>query len=485
MKIGLIFFSKIDFKTKGVDLFSLLLIFLTAVTILEARDLPLDKIKLPSGFSIEIFSDNVPNARSMILSDEGTLFVGTRDGSGKVYAILDNNGDYSADTVITIDNNLNMPNGVALKDGDLYVAEVNRILRYDNIEQSLTNPQEPVIVYDNYPSDDHHGWKFIRFGPDGRLYIPVGAPCNVCDEDNEIYASITSLNPDGSDMQIYAHGVRNSVGFDWHPVTGDLWFTDNGRDWMGDNNPPDELNLVSESGQHFGFPYCHGGEILDAVFGSGHDCANYVPPERKLGPHVAALGMRFYSGEMFPKNYLHQIFIAEHGSWNRSVPLGYRVMLVELDGNEVIGYKIFAEGWLQGDEKWGRPVDIAVMSDGSLLISDDLAGVIYRVSYAEASINEPNFIPEAFALHPNYPNPFNPSTTISYDLPEQAHVTLGIYDLLGKQIKTLANQSQDAGRRIAVWDGTDDLGRQVSAGVYLYRIQAGEFTHTRKMLLLK
>ena len=193
MKIGLIIFSKTDFKTKGVDLFSLLLIFLTAVTILEARDLPLDKIKLPSGFSIEIFSDNVPNARSMILSDEGTLFVGTRFGSGKVYAVLDNNGDYSADTVITIDNNLNMPNGVALKDGDLYVAEVNRILRYDNIEQFLTNPPEPVIVYDNYPSDDHHGWKFIRFGPDGRLYIPVGAPCNVCDEDNEIYASITRL----------------------------------------------------------------------------------------------------------------------------------------------------------------------------------------------------------------------------------------------------------------------------------------------------
>lgn len=470
---------------KRLRLYSFSFFVLASLSSLSAGDLPLDKIKLPEGFSIEVFANNVPDARSMVLSDEGTLFVGTRENPGKVYAVIDNDDDFRADEVITIDDGLNMPNGVALKDGDLYVAEVNRILRYDNIEQSLADPPEPVIVYNKYPSDRHHGWKFIRFGPDGRLYVPVGAPCNICDESNDIYASITSLNPDSSDVEIYAHGVRNSVGFDWHPTTSELWFTDNGRDWMGDNLPPDELNRAPEAGLHFGFPYCHGGTTLDPQFGSGRDCDGYVSPARELGPHVAALGMRFYSGDMFPESYQNQIFIAEHGSWNRTTPIGYRVMLVKLDGDDVVGYEVFAEGWLEGNQKRGRPVDVEVMPDGSLLISDDHAGAIYRVTYAEASVEEPNLLPEAFALHQNYPNPFNPATTIRFDLPEAAHVSLIVYDVLGREVKFLVSGELVSGFHEVVWEGTDRFGGAVGAGVYLYRLEAGKFSQTRKMLLLR
>lgn len=346
------------------------------------KELPLHLLKLPKGFSINIYAKDVPHARSMNMSNEGTLFIGTRRG-GKVYAVRDEDGDYVGEKVYTIAQGLNMPNGVEVINGNLYVAEVNRVLSYENIERKLRNPPDPKVIYNSYPKDSHHGWKFIRFGPDGRLYIPVGAPCNVCDEENEIYASITSINPDGTDMKIFAHGVRNTVGFDWHPQTKELWFTDNGRDWLGDDLPPDELNRATKAGLHFGFPYCHGDDIVDPEFGSGRDCADYVKPQRKLGPHVAAIGMRFYTGTMFPPKYRDQIFIAEHGSWNRSIPLGYRIMFVELKGNNVNSYKVFAEGWLQRDKPWGRPVDVLILPDGSLLISDDHAGVIYRVTYIE------------------------------------------------------------------------------------------------------
>ena len=290
-------------------------------------------------------------------------------------------GDFHADEVIVIDEGLNMPNGVAFRDDDLYVMEVNRLLRYNDIEDHLDAPPDPVVVYDRYPTDSHHGWKFIRFGPDGMLYIPVGAPCNICDEEDDRYASITRINHDGNGFEIFSHGVRNTVGFDWHPVTEELWFTDNGRDWLGDDMPPDELNRAPEKGVHFGFPYCHGEDILDPEFGEGQDCADYVSPAQELDPHVAALGMRFYTGDMFSENYRDQILIAEHGSWNRSIPIGYRLMLVELNGDDVVGYKVFAEGWLQGMTAWGRPVDVLVMPDGSLLVSDDFAGVIYRITY--------------------------------------------------------------------------------------------------------
>lgn len=340
----------------------------------------LGDITLPPGFSINIYADNVENARSLVLGDSGTLFVGTRS-AGKVYAVLDRNHDARVDEVITIAEGLNMPNGVAFREGSLFVAEVNRVLRYDLIESRLINSPKPVIVTDSFPKDSHHGWKFIRFGPDGKLYVPVGAPCNVCERINPIYASITRINADGSIPEIFAHGVRNTVGFDWHPNTGELWFTDNGRDWLGDDLPPDELNRAPRKGMHFGFPYCHGGTIADPEFGSKRKCEEFVPPSIALGPHVAALGMRFYTGTMFPDLYRNQIFIAEHGSWNRTSPIGYRISLVRLHGSQAISYEVFAEGWLKNGRAWGRPVDVLVMPDGALLVSDDRAGVIYRISY--------------------------------------------------------------------------------------------------------
>lgn len=342
------------------------------------------KITLPPGFRIGYYATNVPNARSMALSPNGTLFVGTL-ARGSLYAIRDTNQDYVADEVITLAQGMNAPNGVAFRDGALYVAEINRVLRYDNIEETLPELPEPVVINDGYPSDAPHGWKFIRFGPDDRLYVPVGAPCNVCSVEGTPYSKITSIAPDGSDYQVYAEGVRNSVGFDWHPETGMLWFTDNGRDGMGDDVPPDELNRAAEAGLHFGFPYCHGGTIPDPEFRGQRSCDEFTPPAQTLGPHVAALGMRFYTGNLFPVEYQNQIFIAEHGSWNRTQPIGYRVTLARLEGDEVVSYEPFAEGWLgENGEVGGRPVDVQVMPDGSLLVSDDTAGAIYRIWYEPA-----------------------------------------------------------------------------------------------------
>jgi glucose/arabinose dehydrogenase len=359
----------------------------------------LDRINLPPGFTIEVYAEGLSNPRSMNLTPNGTLFVGSRGApasfargasadAGQVYAILDRDHDQKADEVITIDSGLNVPNGVAFRDGSLYVAEINRILRYDGIESRLENPPEPVVVNGTFPTDRMHGWKHIAFGPDGKLYIPVGAPCNVCDraDDEPRYASITRMNPDGTDLEVFASGIRNSVGFDWHPDTGELWFTSNGRDGLGDNSPPDVLNLANRQGMHFGFPYCHAGDTPDPEFGEGRACTDFSPPALGLGPHVAALGMRFYTGDMFPDEYQGRIFIAEHGSWNRSPDAGhtgYRIMTVLLDGDRAVEYEVFAEGWLGADNTaWGRPVDVLVMPDGALLVADDQAGVIYRISYS-------------------------------------------------------------------------------------------------------
>jgi len=340
----------------------------------------LRSIRLPPGFAISLYAANVPGARSMALGPDGILFVGTRK-EGNVYAIIpDRKGQNRAEEVITIVRGLDMPNGVAYRDGSLYVAEISRILRYDNIAVRLRNPGEPVVVYDRFPTSRHHGWKFIRFGPDGNLYVPVGAPCNVCEVEDP-FGTILRLRSDWTGWEVYARGVRNSVGFDWNPETKELWFTDNGRDWLGDDLPPDELNHAPVKGLHFGFPYRHGREISDPEFGDKMLQRNFVPPAKELGPHVASLGMRFYTGTMFPESYRKQIFIAEHGSWNRSRPIGYRITLVRLENGQTTGYEVFAEGWLSDGKAWGRPVDLLVMTDGALLVSDDKAGAIYRISY--------------------------------------------------------------------------------------------------------
>jgi len=342
----------------------------------------LEGIRLPEGFHIETYAENVPGARSLSLGAEGTIFVGSREG-GKVYALRDEDGKPGAERTYILAEGLNSPNGVAFRDGALYVAEIHRILRYDRIEERLQNTPQAVVVRDDFPREEHHGWKFIAFGPDGKLYVPVGAPCNVCDPEDDRFASIMRMNPDGSGLEVYAHGVRNTVGFDWHPRTGELWFTDNGRDWLGDDRPPDEMNRVSEKGQHFGFPYFHGRDIRDPEYGNGRDPEGFVPAAVELGPHAAALGMRFYTGAMFPKSYHGQIFIAEHGSWNRKDPLGYRVTLVRFKNGQPAAYEIFAEGWLVDGKAFGRPVDVLIMPDGALLVSDDRAGRIYRISYEQ------------------------------------------------------------------------------------------------------
>ena len=347
----------------------------------SAQRFPLDRIRLPAGFAISVFADQVPNARSMSQGARNTLFVSTRS-EGKVYAIQ--HDGIKATRVVTIASGLNMPNGVAFRDGALYVAEVSRILRFDAIEDRLDDlrtPLRPVVVTDRFPGESHHGWKFIRFGPDGKLYVPVGAPCNVCERDPDRYALIARIGIDGGGYEVVARGVRNSVGFDWNPQTKSLWFTDNGRDNLGDDIPSDELNHAPRAGSHFGFPYCHQGDIADPDLGAKRGCSDFTPPALKLGPHVAALGMRFYTGSMFPPEYRNSIFIAEHGSWNRSKRIGYRIKRVVVEGDKAIRQEVFAEGWLENEHVSGRPVDVEVMPDGALLVTDDQGGAIYRISY--------------------------------------------------------------------------------------------------------
>ena len=338
---------------------------------------------VPEGFRVGIFAEGVTNARAMCWGSKGTLFVGSRS-EGVVHALRDTDGDGKADAHEIVAKDLNMPVGVAFRDGALYISAVDRILRLDGIEDHLTDPPAPVVVTDAFPPDTHHGWRFIAFGPDGKLYVPVGAPCNNCLKEDSIYASITRISPDGSGREIIAHGVRNTVGFDWHPETGELWFTDNGRDWLGDESPDCELNRLTAPGEHFGFPFCHAGTVADPEYGDQRSCAEFVPPAAKLGPHVAPLGMRFYTGNQFPGKYHHAIFIAEHGSWNRSTPIGYRVVAAFPQADGTARTEVFAEGWLNGSRAWGRPVDVLQAPDGSLLVSDDAADLIYRISYAGA-----------------------------------------------------------------------------------------------------
>ena len=340
------------------------------------------QIKLPKGFKISLFAENVKNARAMALGANGTIFVGSRS-EGNVYALRDTNGDFKSDKMWVLESDVPSPAGVAFHNGDLYYSAVSKIFVLRDIEANLDNPPQPQLVTDRYPTEESHGWKFIGIGPDDKLYIPVGAPCNICKSEDSVFASITRMNLDGSGYEIFAHGIRNTVGFDWHPVTKELWFTENGRDWLGDNLPPDELNVAPQSGMHFGYPFCHGGYLKDTEFGDERACSEFTAPVQNLGPHVAALGMRFYTGNMFPAEYRNQVFIAEHGSWNRSTKIGYRVMLVKLQGNKSLGYEEFATGWEQDGKVIGRPVDVLVLEDGSMLVSDDYAHKIYRITYAD------------------------------------------------------------------------------------------------------
>lgn len=351
---------------------------------------PDPQLRVPPGFAIEVWAADLPDARTLALGTRGTVFVGSRK-AGAIYALTDRNGDGRPDETRVLASGLQLPTGLAFHDGDLYVAEVDRLWKWPAIESRLDHPPERVMVRSDLPDKTHHGWRFIDFGPDGRLYLAIGAPCNVCAIDrfgpkNELeYASITRMNADGSDWQVVARGVRNSVGFTWHPQSKRLWLTDNGRDWLGDDSPSCELNQLTRVGEDFGFPYCHAGSIKDPDFGDLGRCEQATPPAARLGPHVAPLGLEFYSGAQFPGEYRGDLFVALHGSWNRSRKSGYRVDRVRLEGDRVVAVEPFVEGWLHNEAVSGRPADVMQMPDGSLLISDDLGGRIYRVHYVGES----------------------------------------------------------------------------------------------------
>ena len=345
-------------------------------------DEELSFLNVPDGFAVQVYADEIDNARQLALSESGTLFIGSR--RDKVHAVKDRDNDGRTDTTFVIASDLNTPNGVALKDGDLYVAEISRIIRFNDVEENLSDNMSYEVVFDGYPEETHHGWKFISFGPDGKLYVPVGAPCNICDREEDIFNSITRLNADGTEMEIVHEGIRNTVGFNWHPENNHLWFTDNGRDNMGDNQPGDELNYAGEDGLHYGYPYCHQGDIPDPEFGEEQSCDEFVAPAQVLGPHVAALGIEFWNNENFPATMNGKAFIAEHGSWNRSTPIGYRLMTVDVTADgEASNYQVFLNGFRNNDTDTthGRPVDLEWMSDGSLLVSDDHANQVYRIVY--------------------------------------------------------------------------------------------------------
>jgi glucose/arabinose dehydrogenase len=345
-----------------------------------ADKLALAQLKLPKGFRIEVYASGIANARSLRVGDKGTVFVSNRQ-LDKVYAVVDKDGKREAKVIAS---GLDRPNGLAFLNGTLYIGEGTNISKLEKIEDQLDNPPKPVVIYDELPNHQSHGWKFIAIGPDNKLYINVGAPCNICIPPEE-NAQIRRINLDGSGAEAFARGVRNSVGFDWHPVTKELYFTDNGRDWLSEDLPEDELNRVTKAGQNFGFPYCHQGNFTDREVGWGRSCEEFVKPVALLGPHSAALGMRFYTGKMFPESYRNAIFIARHGSWNRTKKIGGDVVVARLNRDGTVkSVEPFITGFLHNNEYWGRPVDVHIMKDGSLLVSDDYAGAVYRVTYGAA-----------------------------------------------------------------------------------------------------
>jgi len=339
--------------------------------------LPVDKLKLPKGFNIEVYASGIPDARSIRIGDKGTVFIGNRV-QDKVYAIVEKDGKR---TVKVIASGLYRPNGLAFHNGTLYIAELSKISKLEGIEDKLDSPPKPTVIYDNLPKDEAHGWKFMALGPDNKLYFEVGQPCNNCIP-SDAHGQIRRINLDGTGMEVVARGVRHSVGFDFHPVSKELYFTDNSRDWLSEDLPNDELNRVTKIGQHFGSPYCYQGNLPDAEFGWGRSCSEFVPPVALMGPHAASLGMRFYNGTMFPAEFRGQILVARHGSWNRSNKFGGDIALVKLnkDGS-VKSVEPFITGFLVDNKYIGRPVDVQPMKDGSLLISDDYDGAVYRVTY--------------------------------------------------------------------------------------------------------
>jgi glucose/arabinose dehydrogenase len=322
------------------------------------------------------------NARSLAEGDKGTVFVGSRL-VGNVYAITNKDGKR---TVKTLASGLYRPNGVAFKNGTLYIAELSKVSRIDNVEDNLDNPPKPTVIYDNLPKDEAHGWKFIAIGPDNKLYVPVGQPGNNVLHDDD-HGQIRRMNLDGSGAEVIARGVRNTVGFDWNPETRQLYFTDNGRDWMSEDVPEDELNRITKVGEHFGAPYCLQGNIVDPEFGWGKSCSEFTPPVALMGPHSAALGMRFYTGTMFPKAYKNAILVARHGSWNRSKKVGGDILAVKLNKDGTVkSTEPFITGFLENNSYIGRPVDVMQMKDGSLLVSDDWNGAVYRVTYGKPRV---------------------------------------------------------------------------------------------------
>jgi glucose/arabinose dehydrogenase len=349
-----------------------------------SKDLPLDKLKVPAGFKVEVWADGIPEARSLALGDKGTVFVSNRLAKN-VYAVVDKGGTREVKTVL---KGLNAPNGIVFSKGTLYVAERDRITRYDGIEANLDNPPAGKVVIDGLDPQNQpgHFWKYLALGPDGKLYYNVGAPGNIV-MPGYFQASISRVDPKSGIVETYVQGVRNSVGFDWHPQTKQLWFTNHGRDWVSDDMPNDTLHRVSHKGMNFGYPFCHQGDFLDPEFGKGRSCKEFDPPAAKLGTHIAPLGLRFYTGKMFPAEYRNNMFIAMHGSWNRTTKQGYNITRVTLDANGTPKMQPFLTGFLQ-DEKadppmWGRPVDVLQMKDGSLLFSDDYNGILYRISYGK------------------------------------------------------------------------------------------------------
>src|SRR5215212_9238350 len=357
----------------------------TPPTVTAMEKLPVDKLKLPAGFKAEVWSHGHPGARTMVMGPKGTMFMGTRQ-LGRVYAITHKDGKREVKIVA---QGLTQPNGLAVKDGALYVFAINRVFRYDNIEDKLDNPGQAVELTDKFdlPSTVHHNWKYVDFGPDGKLYVQVGSNCNICEINPGVHGQIRRYNADGSGMEIVARGVRNTVGFDWHPVTKELWFTDNGRDWAGNAGPEDELNRIPKNmeGASFGFPYCHAMGIPDPDVKRPNPCAGVIMPAALTGPHSAGLGIKFYTGDMFPKQYKNVAFIARHGSWNREKKFGYDVAIARISGGKAT-IAPFLTGLLN-DEKnefYGRPSYVFQMKDGSLLVSDENNGAVYRISYGDA-----------------------------------------------------------------------------------------------------